>query len=102
MKTVLLVMVLAGFFLGVCAHAMAADPAAKTEKVRGRIVSVDTAAKQIVVEKEDGTQRTLTVSDEILARVHQGERVIVYVPAGGDTASTLKRKKQRNREHNDE
>jgi hypothetical protein len=91
MKTVLIVLAIAGLCFGAVVLATAVDTAAKTETIKGKIASVDTVAKQIVVEKKDGTRRTLNVSADVLARVYVGQKVTVSVPVGSDTATKVKR-----------
>lgn len=93
--------VLAGLLL--CAAAtvivVGARGAEKTETVKGKVVSVDVAAKQIVIELKDGTLRTVKVADKVPAWAQKGERITAYLSAGSDTATKIKRtRNRRNRE----
>jgi len=61
------------------------------EIIRGRVVSVDQANKQIVV-KDNKTQadRSFTVSEKAIAVVKVGDKVKVKVKVGGTQAESVK------------
>ena len=62
-----------------------------TEVVIGKVASVDTAKKTIVVtDKKTGTDKTFTVSDKAIATVKAGDKVKVKFKTGSDTAISVK------------
>jgi hypothetical protein len=95
-KTILAMLVVAGLAGITIAQAPASAPAkkkaAKVETVTGAIVSLDTAAKTIVVkDNADQTDKTFAVNPKELNKLTAGELVKVKFHAGNDKAISVKR-----------
>ena len=99
MKKTIAVTVALLFLLGLNSYAFAQGKKHKAIKatqesveiIRGKVVSVDQANKQIVV-KDNKTQadRSFAVSEKVIAAVKVGDEVKVKVKAGSANAESVK------------
>jgi hypothetical protein len=66
-------------------------PAVKSEVVKGKIVSIDTAKDQIVVKSsKTGIEKTITVDPKEITSLKTDENVRIKVKGGSNVAESIK------------
>ena len=104
MKKTIAVVVALLFVLGFTSFTFASDSKHKAAKesieiTRGKVVSVDTANKTIVVtDNKTQTNKTFTVSDKAIAVVKTGDEVKVKVKGGITSVKIIKSEEKNEKE----
>jgi hypothetical protein len=81
---------------GVCTPSFAAKSGPKAagkkfDRIVAEVVSVDPAAKTMVVKREEnGESRTVTISDKAAAQLHTGDRVRIKLKAGTNESAGVR------------
>jgi hypothetical protein len=92
-----LIVVMAGLFVaGFCATGFAAKAKEKSaekkyERIVASVVSIDAAARTMVVTREEnGESRTITISAKAAAQVQVGDRVRIKLKAGTNESAGVR------------